>query len=229
MSDFNSYLEGEVDYLNADLELFDPESRADERFAGLEASAVAAPERESNALYVGYDRPGGNIYNSYAGTDIVAQFVLPGEGPITVGEIQTLSYSMHRENMPVRFLGHTAPSGFVKGNRTIAGSIIFTVFNNYAFYRMKHMQNAIKSGLYPVADMLPPFDIVLTFANENGSMSKMKIYGVNIVDEGGTMSIDDIMVEQTYSFLARGIQPMTGFALGVEAPREEAPELPRGV
>ena len=57
--------------------------------------------------------------------------------------------------------------------------------------------------------MLPPFDIVFTFFNEYGNASKMKIYGVTIVDEGQTMSIDDIMTEQTYTFMARGIQPMT--------------------
>jgi hypothetical protein len=37
----------------------------------------------------------------------------------------------------------------------------------------------------------------------------MKIYGVTIIDEGQTMSIDDIMTEQTYTFMARGIQPLT--------------------
>jgi hypothetical protein len=36
----------------------------------------------------------------------------------------------------------------------------------------------------------------------------MKIYGVTIVDEGGTMSIDDLITEQTYTYMARGIQPL---------------------
>lgn len=151
-------------------------------------------------------------YNSYAGVDIVAQMVVPGDKPLILGELQTISYSTHRENFPVRWLSHTNPAGFVKGPRTIAGSLIFTVFNNYAFYRLKHFQTAIGKGLYPLADMLPPFDVVLTFANETGTFSKMKIYGITITDEGGTMSIDDLIVEQTYTFMAQGIQPMTGFS-----------------
>lgn len=159
----------------------------------------------------GFAGESGIFYNSYAGTDIVAQIVLPNEEPLMLGELHTLSYSTHRENMPVRALGHTNAVGHVRGNRTIAGSLIFMVFNNYAFYRLKHMQNAINHNLYPVADMLPPFDIVLTFANESGALSKMKIFGVTIIDEGGTMSIDDLVIESTYSFLARGIQPMTGY------------------
>lgn len=96
-------------------------------------------------------------------------------------------------------------------HNTIAGSMIFTVFNSYAFYRFEQFQKAIQSGMYPVADMLPPFDVVITFANEYGVFSKMKIYGVTFVDEGGVMSIDDIITESTFSYMARGIQPLTGY------------------
>ena len=56
--------------------------------------------------------------------------------------------------------------------------------------------------------MLPPFDIVLTFFNEYGLAAKMKIYGVTIVDEGQTMSVDDLITEQTYTYMARGLQPL---------------------
>jgi hypothetical protein len=158
---------------------------------------------------------------SYAGTDISATIVVPnidrntktvGESDILeMAEIQTISYSIHRENSPVRTLGHVNPRGFVKGGRTIAGSLIFTVFNEYAFYRIKEFRQMMsETGLFfaPLADMLPPFDIVLSFFNEYGMASKMKIYGVTIVDEGGTMSVDDLITEQTYTFMARGMQPL---------------------
>lgn len=153
------------------------------------------------------------VYDSYSGTDIVAQIVLPGQGPMTLGELQTISYSLHRENSPVRFVGHVGPVGFVKGPRTIAGSLIFTVFNQYTFYRLQQYQDALlNKGLFPLADMLPPFDVVLTFANEYGSFSKMRILGLTIVDEGGTMSVDDLITESTYTYMARAIQPMTNFS-----------------
>lgn len=151
------------------------------------------------------------VYNTYSGADIVAEIVLPNEKPMVIGELQTISFSVHRENSPIRILGHVNPIGFVKGARTIAGSLIFTVFNYYAFYRIRQFQTAISQGLYPLADMLPPFDVVVTFSNELGSLSKMKLYGVTIVDEGQTMSIDDLITEQTYTYVARGIQPMTGY------------------
>lgn len=156
---------------------------------------------------------------SFAGVDINATLVIPdiledGEvgstgDVIELAELQTISYSMHRENTPVRTLGHVNPRGFVKGPRTIAGSLIFTVFNEYAFYRIKQFKRKLALlGYAPLADMLPPFDVVLTFFNEYGLYGKMKIYGLTIVDEGQTMSIDDLITEQTYTYMARGIQPL---------------------
>lgn len=158
---------------------------------------------------------------SYSGTDAVVTMIVPVFGPdgkmtgdgdiLTLGELQTLSYSIHRENSPVRTVGHVNPRGFVKGGRTIAGSLIFTVFNEYAFYRIKQYRDLLarKNGFFaPLADMLPPFDIVVSFFNEYGQQSKMKIFGVTIVDEGQTLSIDDLITEQVYTYMARGIQPM---------------------
>lgn len=161
-------------------------------------------------------------YNSYSGTDISAQIVLPNEEkPLHLGELQTISYSIHRENKPVRVLGKVNPKGFVKGPRTIAGSLIFTVFDTYAFYRLEQYKHLVygtsaqyglaTNPMFPLADMLPPFDIVLTFSNEYGKFSRMKILGVTIVDEGGTMSIDDLITEQVYTYMASGIQQLTAY------------------
>jgi hypothetical protein len=158
---------------------------------------------------------------SYSGADIVATMIIPVIGRdgkiqsdgdvIELGSLQTVSYSIHRENTPIRTIGHSNVRGFVRGGRTIAGSLIFTVFNEYAFYQIKQYKNylADQNGFFaPLADMLPPFDLVFTFFNEYGVSSKMKIFGITIIDEGQTMSIDDLITEQTYSYMARGIQPM---------------------
>lgn len=152
------------------------------------------------------------LYNSYAGTDIVATILVPNEKTdLTLGELQTISYSIHRENSPVRVLGNVNPAGFVRGPRTIAGSLIFTQFDEYTFYRLQQFKEMMRHNLFPLADMLPPFDIILTFSNELGLVSKLKIFGVTIVDEGGTMSVDDLITEQTYTYMARGIQPLINY------------------
>jgi hypothetical protein len=65
--------------------------------------------------------------------------------------------------------------------------------------------------MYPLADMLPPFDMVLTFASEYGSFGRMKILGMVIVDEGGTFSIENLINEQEFTYMATGIIPLTEF------------------
>lgn len=152
------------------------------------------------------------VYTSYAGVDIVATMVIPGQTePLEIGELQTISYSIHRENVPVRTLGRVGPRGFVKGPRTIAGSLIFTQFDKYFFYKLSSYRKHLDNGLYPLSDMLPPFDVTISFANESGSFSKLKIYGITIVDEGATMSVDDLITEQTFTYMARGLQPLVSY------------------
>lgn len=175
---------------------------------------------------------------SFSGSDASVTMIVPTIGEdgkitsdgdvITLGDLQTLSYSIHRENSPIRTLGHVNPRGFVKGGRTIAGSLIFTVFNEYAFYRIKQYRDLLarKNGFFaPLADMLPPFDIVVSFYNEYGQSSKMKIYGVTIVDEGQTVSVDDLIIEQTYTYMARGIQPMVKLSPEVDSDSTRKPEI----
>lgn len=58
------------------------------------------------------------------------------------------------------------------------------------------------------ADQIPPFDITLTFANEYGQAAVRSIYGVELLNEGSGTSMDDIMIEETMTFVAREIGPM---------------------
>lgn len=55
-------------------------------------------------------------------------------------------------------------------------------------------------------DQFPPFNITISMANEYGHSSTMRIYGVQIINEGSGMSIDDIVIEKACSFIARGIE-----------------------
>jgi len=175
---------------------------------------------------------------SFSGADASATIILPPIGitpstsrydgeVIDLGELQTISYSMHRENAPIRTLGHVNPKSFIKGGRTIAGSMIFTVFDEYAFYRVREYRDMLgrQNGFFaPLADMLPPFDMVITFVNEYGHIAKMKIFGMTIVDEGQTISIDDLITEQTYTYMARGIQPLVRFRNPTDSSQYDDPE-----
>lgn len=58
-------------------------------------------------------------------------------------------------------------------------------------------------------DQMLPFDVTLSAANEYGAVSVMRIYGVEILNEGYGVSIDDIVSEQQYTYVCRGIAPWT--------------------
>lgn len=55
------------------------------------------------------------------------------------------------------------------------------------------------------SDQLPPFTITLTSMNEYGNISAMHILGVELINEGSGVSIDDIVTETQMTFVARAI------------------------
>lgn len=58
------------------------------------------------------------------------------------------------------------------------------------------------------ADQVPPFDVTITFANEYGQAAVRAVYGVEIMNEGSGASMDDIVIEETMTFVARELGPM---------------------
>lgn len=64
------------------------------------------------------------------------------------------------------------------------------------------------------ADQIPPFDITLLGANEYGSVAVMKIIGVDLMNEGYGVSIDDIASEMQYTYMCRSIIPWTSVQQG---------------
>lgn len=57
-------------------------------------------------------------------------------------------------------------------------------------------------------DEIPPFDITINFLNEYGQASRMEIYGVEILNEGMGLSVDDLTTEKACTFIARNIVEM---------------------
>jgi hypothetical protein len=57
------------------------------------------------------------------------------------------------------------------------------------------------------SDQIPPFDITLAAANEYGALAVMRIFGVEILNEGYGISIDDLVSEQQMTYIARTLLP----------------------
>lgn len=58
------------------------------------------------------------------------------------------------------------------------------------------------------ADQIPPFNVSITFANEYGQAAKRSLYGLEIINEGSGAQMDDIMLEENMTFVARDLGPM---------------------
>lgn len=65
------------------------------------------------------------------------------------------------------------------------------------------------------ADQVPPFDVTLAAANEYGALAVLRIFQLEILNEGYGVSIDDIVSEQQMTYVARQVinwQPIDNLA-----------------
>lgn len=145
------------------------------------------------------------FYKTFTGSDSLAFAIFPNSKPILLGSLTTISYSIYREKRPVPLLGRINVGGYTRGMRSIAGTLIFTLINQQ-FIRdvvdqipYLNVHNKIK------ADELPFFDIMVINANEMGSSCQMMIYGIDLFEEGQILSIQDLFIENNFSFVARDI------------------------
>ena len=158
-----------------------------------------------------------NGYDSYSGCDIVVtarlNTISGGNGTgkekvYTLGSIQTLSVSTHQDKKPVRVIGSVNALDYTMGQRTIAGSLVFAVFDQHFATEMFNDLEKITGKTFFLPDELPALDLTITFANEYGRTSRMAIYGVRIINEGQVMSINDLYTENTYQFVANAMEPL---------------------
>ena len=90
-------------------------------------------EKDSNYIFTGNrgTTPNNMALESYStdrvfsGVDIVAYVTLPGKRSYTLGSLNLLSISTHRDKFPVTALGKIRVKGFTAGHRTVGGTMVF--------------------------------------------------------------------------------------------------------
>jgi len=160
---------------------------------------------------------------TFTGADIIAVAYIHDQLKV-LGELQTISYSIHREKSAVMLLGRVNPPCFTRGPRSMAGSLIFTVFDREVLEELinTYPDDTVDNNFSTILlDQIPPFDITISFMNEDGYLSSMVIYGVEIVDDGQVMSINDMIIENVKSYKARGIDLMYKKSGGVWTPAKK--------
>lgn len=153
---------------------------------------------------------------TFSGCDMVAAITIRNPSDNTkqytkvLGEIQTISYSIHMEKRPIRSIGNVNVKDYVIGPRTIAGSLVFSVFNkHFSQDLIENINESSKAGALYLVDELPPFDLIISAANEYGYRSSLVIYGIRLLNEGQVMSINDVFTENTYQFFATDLEYLT--------------------
>lgn len=151
------------------------------------------------------------FYKTFSGTDSLAFMLLPDVKPILLGSLTTISYSMYRDKKPVSLVGRTNISGYTRGMRFIAGTMIFTLVNQHLSKDLVEQVPYLAEHGKIKADELPLFDIMVISANEYGSATRMMVYGVDITDDAQVLSIQDLFTENTFNFVARDLDEFTAY------------------
>lgn len=215
-SDFEDYAKSTTNEVVSEYQSYLKDSKISEPSSTYQYGIDRDPETRNARSYM----VGGNftsdyaaVNSSYSMADMVASIsIATNEGYINtvLGSIQTLSYSIFQKKSPIRNLGNMNAKDWVFGPRTIAGSLVFAVFNKHWMINI-YDQLKEKAGMenwHFITDEIPPFDITISFANEYGYDSRMALYGVRIMNEGQVMSTNDIYIENTYQFVASDIELM---------------------
>ena len=152
---------------------------------------------------------------TYTGVDMT---VVATVGPLisAIDDIKTITYSVNRKVMQVYAGGRASRKGIARGHRTIAGTIICAVrlddplMKIHPAWMFGETPNVVNTDRdfwreTLLNDQLPMFDILIVFQNEQGHQSIMSIFGIQISDVGQVMSINDSMIEITFTYTAADV------------------------
>lgn len=155
---------------------------------------------------------------------------------VKMNSVTTLSWSVYRAKIPVTPIGENSVSGFALGNKTVAGHIIKTltyadeftsVVEYYSKLSLKYKQDNYYENLgskQPISldsnykitqknfdslmkDDLLPFNIhAYSISEYTGKIVKDSIYGCTIINTGQVQSIENLITENTISFMAKYLE-----------------------
>jgi hypothetical protein len=179
----------------------------------------------SNKLLNEFDVALAGGQQTFTGSDLRVMIEIPTSS--TVGdakpryakqllECTTFTVSVHRSKAPVSAAGYIGPKGFARGRRTIAGTLVLTQFTVEVL--MRFLQSTLlvdrsKDTHFMKVDQLPAFNMTLLFTNELGYASFRRLLGVEFITDGVIYSIQDMLTEQTISYMASDFTPLIPLTL----------------
>ena len=151
-----------------------------------------------------------------------------GNEPFLLESLGTVSLSIHEPKGMVRSLGFRSIKGVTRSVRTIAGSMIFTVLDQHPLVSLM-MKDPYNKSSYARDDndysgdfkpkpatIISPFDLTIRYVSEYPTSKKdkiagstIKIYAIEFLNEGIVTSVNDMVTEVTYQFIARDFEQFT--------------------
>jgi hypothetical protein len=153
-------------------------------------------------------------YRTFTGVDMTVTYAMD----YLVGElkgISAISWSIHKSKPAAVSLGEDGVNNRGSSIRTIAGSLIFSIFDENpltAIYPEEYLANSNpqrivrKNIIRP--DDLPPIDLIIIMTNEYGFVSTMTLFGVQFMDSGGSIAINQLVNEEVIQYTALDIDMM---------------------
>ena len=157
---------------------------------------------------------------TYTGSDLKVMLEVAGSGSTPgsvrlskrLAELTTITVSVHRVKSPVPACGYINTKGWARGRRTIAGTMVFTKFLQDVLAEFltsaAFTSDLSKDSQYVKVDQLPPFNLTFLFSNEYGHQSYQRLIGVEFVTSGDVYSIQDMLSEQTVSYVCADFTPL---------------------
>lgn len=127
-----------------------------------------------------------------------------------LGSLYSITYSSYREKNAVRTLGRVSAKSYTRGQRTIAGSMNFAIFQSHELmdflkYNKDEFGNPIPNNEIVLLDQLPKFNLMMIMVNEYGGASILHLFGVTISTESQQSSVEDLALMNSVTFYAEDI------------------------
>lgn len=204
------------------------------------AKAVLASGGKRTSATVNYELD--QTYVSIPGTIVKVLLEFPNYSPdgksaiIELDDVMTISYSVYRSKPPVVTLGQSSVTGYGLGVKTVAGSMVRSVFmtDKLTEFQVKCYllnQEDIASRLAGLDSKIPsgvPFKDQLSFMKDDLAyfnihtlavsevekyadkdepyMRAETIIGAMILNNGQIYSIQDLVTESTFSYQAKAVR-----------------------
>lgn len=152
---------------------------------------------------------------SFSGTDVEA-YIIQGNYTYKLNSLSTVSFQVNEQKSPVRRLGCVFPVGFTRAIRTIAGTLVLTVLKDHPFAMLNAGERTMlqTSNYHPLTFFLvggkkiiqnEEFDLLLTYQSEGNKRfySQFKIKGINLISQSMVTSVNDMVTEMVFQFMAR--------------------------